>query len=74
LAWLQHELADERASIGQILRANGYNTAAIGSGILHLFAQGPAGPFLIDGRTRSVRLFLGFSGANRQFDPLLARE
>ena len=62
------------ASIGQILQANGYNTAAIGK--WHLTPgdqQGPAGPFNGWPNALGFDYFWGFlGGETSQFDPLLA--
>ena len=61
-------------SIAQILRANGYNTAAIGKWHLTPDAQqGPAGPFDRWPNALGFDYFWGFlGGENSQFDPLLA--
>ncbi|PYI40767.1 MAG: arylsulfatase [Verrucomicrobia bacterium] len=62
------------ASIAQILRANGYNTAAIGK--WHLTPdsqQGPAGPFDRWPNALGFDYFWGFlGGEDSQFDPMLA--
>src|SRR5438034_3755678 len=62
------------ASIAQILRANGYNTAAIGK--WHLTPdsqQGPAGPFDRWPNALGFDYFRGvLGGEDSQFDPLLA--
>ena len=62
------------ASIAQILRANGYNTAAIGKWHLTPDAQqGSAGPFDRWPNALGFDYFWGFlGGENSQFDPLLA--
>src|SRR5438128_9492806 len=61
------------ASIAQILRANGYNTAAIGK--WHLTPdsqQGPAGPFDRWPNALGFDYFWGFlGGEDSQFDPML---
>jgi arylsulfatase A-like enzyme len=62
------------ASIGQMLQANGYNTAAIGKWHLTPDAQqGPAGPFDRWPNALGFDYFRGFlGGETSQFDPLLA--
>jgi arylsulfatase A-like enzyme len=62
------------ASIAQILRANGYNTAAIGKWHLTPDAQqGPAGPFDRWPNALGFDYFWGFlGGEDSQFDPMLA--
>ena len=68
-----NEKPKSAATIAQILRGNGYSTAAIGK--WHLTPdnqQGPAGPF--DGWPNALGFdyFWGFlGGENSQFDPLL---